>query len=235
MLMLLLSLLASASGFVTARPHAQRASTVTYLSSAEKETLRALGVNVALKLADVRKLFKQKDEIQAILGGINDYMTGKIEDPKEMLTKQATAINTLVEARMLSSVQDEKDMGMAYAAVAARRDGAQKTESGLIFEYLERGDSDKSPDATSTVRVHYTGTLVDGSVFDSSVERGQPAEFQVGAVIKGWQEALLLMSEGDKARLTIPSELAYGDAGTGDVVPGGATLCFDVELLKIID
>ena len=90
-----------------------------------------------------------------------------------------------------------------------------------------------SPSTSNTVEVHYHGTLTDGTVFDSSVERGQTIVFPLGGVIKGWQEGLKLMKEGGKATLVIPSDLAYGDSGSGDVIPPGATLKFEVELFKV--
>lgn len=107
------------------------------------------------------------------------------------------------------------------------------TESGLQYEVLTEGTGAK-PTATSSVRVHYTGSLIDGTVFDSSVKRGTPAEFPVGGVIKGWTEALQLMTVGSKWRLTIPQELAYGERGAGASIPPFATLIFEVELLDIL-
>jgi len=111
-------------------------------------------------------------------------------------------------------------------------DDAKKTESGLVYCSMKEGTG-KTPSASSTVEVHYHGTLTDGTVFDSSVERGQTISFPLGGVIKGWQEGLKLMKEGGKATLVIPSDLAYGDSGSGDVIPPGATLKFEVELFKV--
>ena len=107
------------------------------------------------------------------------------------------------------------------------------TESGLQYEVLESGKGD-SPKASDNVEVHYTGKLIDGTVFDSSVERGVPASFGVTQVIPGWVEALQLMHEGDKWRLYIPSDLAYGPNGAGGVSGPNMTLIFDVELLRVI-
>ena len=111
--------------------------------------------------------------------------------------------------------------------------GVVVTESGLQYEVLTEGTGAK-PTAASSVRVHYTGSLIDGTVFDSSVKRGTPAEFPVGGVIKGWTEALQLMTVGSKWRLTIPQELAYGERGAGASIPPFATLIFEVELLDIL-
>ena len=106
------------------------------------------------------------------------------------------------------------------------------TASGLQYEVLTEGTGPK-PKATDTVTVHYKGTLIDGKVFDSSYDRGEPISFPLDRVIKGWTEGLQLMSVGSKYRLTIPSQLGYGAAGAGGVIPPNATLVFEVELLKI--
>lgn len=118
----------------------------------------------------------------------------------------------------------------AYLAENKNKEGVQVTESGLQYLVIESGNGEK-PDADHVVTVHYAGRLVDGTEFDSSYKRGEPAEFPAGRLIKGWTEALLLMSVGDKWELTIPSDIGYGDAGAGGAIPGGATLVFDIELL----
>jgi peptidylprolyl isomerase len=111
-------------------------------------------------------------------------------------------------------------------------DGVQTTSSGLQYLVLEKGTGTVHPGATDKVKVHYHGTLIDGTVFDSSVERGQPIEFGLNQVIKGWTEGLQLMVVGEKTRLFISSDLAYGNRGAGKIAPG-STLIFDVELLGI--
>ena len=139
---------------------------------------------------------------------------------------------------------DAADPATEDAVVAAPTDGAafleqngQREEvvtlpSGLQYEVLAEGDG-ATPGPTSMVTTHYHGTLIDGSVFDSSVRRGQPASFPVNGVIAGWTEALQLMQVGDKWRLFVPPELAYGDRGAGGVIGPGATLIFEVELLEV--
>ncbi|MFM9053078.1 MAG: FKBP-type peptidyl-prolyl cis-trans isomerase, partial [Bacteroidota bacterium] len=114
-----------------------------------------------------------------------------------------------------------------------KKNGVTTTASGLQYEVIKQGTGPK-PTAEDTVRTHYHGTLIDGTVFDSSVERGEPAEFPVGAVIKGWTEALQLMPVGSKYRLYIPSDLAYGERSAGPKIGPGSTLIFDVELLEIV-
>lgn len=127
-----------------------------------------------------------------------------------------------------------KEEGVAFLAENGKRSEVQTTASGLQYEIVEAG-SGKKPSATDTVEVHYHGTLIDGSVFDSSVERGQPAQFGVHQVIKGWTEALQLMPEGAKYRLYIPEDLAYGaHPHPGGPIKPFMTLIFDVELIKVL-
>jgi len=129
-------------------------------------------------------------------------------------------------------VTANKEAGAAYLAANAEKEGVVTTNSGLQYKELVAGDGEV-PKAGDTVTVNYKGTLVDGTVFDSSYDRGQPATFPVVGVIQGWTEALQLMNVGDKFELTIPSDLAYGPGGTGPVIGPHAALIFDVELLSI--
>lgn len=123
--------------------------------------------------------------------------------------------------------------GDAYRAENAKKAGVTVTKSGLQVEILEAGTG-KSPKATDTVKVHYTGKLIDGTVFDSSVQRGEPIDFPLNRVIPGWTEGLQHLKVGGKAVLVIPPELAYGDSGAGNVIPPKATLVFEVELLDVL-
>jgi len=129
-------------------------------------------------------------------------------------------------------VTANKEAGAAYLAANAEKEGVVTTNSGLQYKELVAGDGEV-PKESDTVTVNYKGTLVDGTVFDSSYDRGQPATFPVIGVIPGWTEALQLMNVGDKFELTIPSDLAYGPGGTGPVIGPHAALIFDVELLSI--
>lgn len=126
---------------------------------------------------------------------------------------------------------ENKNKAADFWAENAKKEGVEQTRSGLQYLVLEEGNG-KSPAATDMVKVHYHGTLLDGSVFDSSVDRGQPISFGLNQVIPGWTEGLQLMKEGGKTRLFIPSELAYGDRAAG-TIPPGSLLIFDVELIEV--
>jgi len=130
------------------------------------------------------------------------------------------------------AAQENKQKGAEFLAANGKLEGVITTDSGLQYKVLQPGTGQQHPKATDTVTVHYHGTLIDGTVFDSSVERGQPIEFGLHQVIRGWTEGLQLMTVGSKYRLFIPSELAYGNRKTGSIAPG-STLIFDVELLAI--
>lgn len=131
------------------------------------------------------------------------------------------------------AAKQNREIGEAFLSENAKREGVKTTASGLQYEVLESGNG-AQPTANDRVEVHYTGKLIDGTVFDSSVERGVPATFGVTQVIPGWVEALQLMHEGDKWRLYIPSDLAYGPNGAGGLIGPDTTLIFDVQLLRVI-
>ena len=187
----------------------------------------SLGVNVAtgVKAQGIESL-----DINAISKAINDVFEGNdldISEEESMQVLQEYFGKISAENQAKSS-----EVGIAFLAENAAKEGVTTTESGLQYEILSSGDGAK-PNATDQVSVHYHGMLTDGTVFDSSVDRGEPATFPVNGVIPGWVEALQLMSIGDKWKLTIPSELAYGDRGAGGLIGPGATLVFEVELLGI--
>ena len=132
-----------------------------------------------------------------------------------------------------AGVMETQKQNKAYLEAAAKEEGAVKTSSGLIFKSLSPGTGE-SPKLTDTVKVHYKGTFIDGTEFDSSYKRGEPTEFPVNKVIKCWTEGLQRMKVGEKAQLVCPPGIAYGDRGMGGVVPPGAVLVFQIELLEII-
>nr|WP_198160149.1 MULTISPECIES: FKBP-type peptidyl-prolyl cis-trans isomerase [Photobacterium] len=130
------------------------------------------------------------------------------------------------------AAEDNIKVGAEFLAENLKQEGVQVTDSGLQYLVLQPGTGTVHPKATDKVTVHYHGTLIDGTVFDSSVERGEPIQFGLNQVIKGWTEGLQLMVEGEKTRLFIPSELAYGNRAIGSIPPG-SVLIFDVELIKV--
>ncbi len=156
-------------------------------------------------------------------------MTGMVGCKNNATSNETTEEATNTE---MPQIKDNLTLGREFLAENAKNDSVQVTKSGLQYMVLKEGNGVK-PDSTDQVTVHYTGRLIDGKVFDSSVERGEPATFALNQVIPGWTEGLQLMSEGSKYRLFIPSELAYGEKGAGsDILPNSA-LIFDVELIKV--
>jgi len=171
--------------------------------------------------------------LEAILAGLTDAFNGAESRVNEAdLSASFKVIRELMQAEAAAKAEAAAAAGKAFLAENAKRDGITTLASGLQFEVLTAGEGAK-PTRESNVRTHYHGTLIDGTVFDSSYDRGQPAEFPVGGVIAGWTEALQLMNAGSKWRLYVPSELAYGAQGVGSIPPH-STLVFDVELLDVL-
>lgn len=171
--------------------------------------------------------------LQALIAGLTDAFNGEASRVgAEEMNNAFRAIREVMQEQERVKAEAAAGEGRAYLAENAKREGVTTLASGLQFEVLTAGDGAK-PTRESTVRTHYHGTLIDGTVFDSSYDRGQPAEFPVGGVIAGWTEALQLMNTGSKWRLYVPSELAYGAQGVGSIPPH-STLVFDVELLDIL-
>lgn len=171
---------------------------------------------------------------EAVAKGIYDVLNNN--QPALDFNEVTIALQELQkQAQALQQAQFEAiaKAGEDYLADNAKKDGVVVTDSGLQYEILTKGEG-KIPTRNDKVRVHYTGELIDGTVFDSSVSRGQPAEFPVTGVIAGWVEALQLMPVGSKWRLTIPQNLAYGERGAGASIPPFSTLVFEVELLDIV-
>lgn len=154
------------------------------------------------------------------------------EESRAAMTAFQTQQQAKLQAARVAEAETNKQEGAAYLAENAKQEGVITTESGLQYRVIEEGEG-ASPTTEDTVTVHYTGRLIDGTVFDSSVERGQPVTFPVTGVIPGWVEALQLMQVGDKWEITVPSDLAYGAGGTSGPIGPNETLIFDVELLAI--
>jgi FKBP-type peptidyl-prolyl cis-trans isomerase FklB len=174
-------------------------------------------------------------DIEAVLDGLADSLNRvEMTIPEEEMEAAFGVVREQIQARQAAVAEDMAAEGEAFLAQNAQRDGVTVTESGMQYEILVAGDGAK-PGAAATVRTHYHGTLVDGTVFDSSYQRGEPAEFPVNGVIAGWTEALQMMPVGSKWRLFLPYELAYGERGAGGAIGPYASLVFDVELLDILD
>ncbi|MCK3658349.1 peptidylprolyl isomerase [Pasteurellaceae bacterium Pebbles2] len=198
-------------------------------STAEKGGY-GIGLQIGQQLADSG----MSVSAEAVAKGIYDVLNQN---------KPALDLNEVTQA--LQQIQQEaqeaaqaqfkqiEEEGRAFLVENAKKDSVKVTESGLQYEILTEGTGEK-PSRESTVRVHYTGKLIDGTTFDSSVVRGTPAEFPVSGVIAGWTEALQLMPVGSKWRLTIPHNLAYGERGAGQSIPPFSVLVFEVELLDIL-
>ncbi len=172
-------------------------------------------------------------DTNALVLAVVDVATGQASRLSQA-EKQSTVeeIQKVAQAKQAEANEKNKVEGAAYLAENSKKDGITTTDSGLQYKTLVSGNGEK-PKASDTVKVHYKGTLIDGTVFDSSYARGEPAVFPVTGVIAGWVEALQLMNVGDKYELTIPSELAYGPQGSGPLIGPDATLVFEVELLGI--
>lgn len=170
-------------------------------------------------------------QVEDFARAINDVLEGK---ETAITHNEAREIVNNYFAELEQKVNAENiEKGKAFLEANRQKAGIITLPSGLQYEVLKEGNG-KSPKATDQVRCHYEGTLIDGTLFDSSVKRGQPAVFGVSQVIPGWVEALQLMSEGAKWRLYIPSELGYGAHGAGEMIPPHSTLIFDVELIEVI-
>ena len=172
-------------------------------------------------------------DLEAVIAGIVDWYTdGASQLSDAELNPAYQAIQTKQQAKQALHSAAQEQIAREFMAQNSDRDGVIVTDSGLQYEVLESGEGAK-PELTSTVVVHYHGTLVDGSVFDSSIQRGEPATFGVTQVIPAWTEALTRMSVGDKWRLFAPPHLAYGEQGAGGVIPPNAALIFEVHLISI--
>jgi FKBP-type peptidyl-prolyl cis-trans isomerase FkpA len=172
-----------------------------------------------------------EQQAEMVARGMQDTVNGNAEKLDDAV--YGPRLNEIAAARPRSRSAAEREEAQRYLQAMAAEEGAVTTASGLVFRELEAGTG-ASPSADSMVKTHYHGTLRDGSVFDSSVNRGQPLEISLDSVIPCWSEGLAMMKEGGKAKLTCPSDLAYGDRGSG-AIPGGAALTFQVELIEVVN
>jgi len=188
----------------------------------------SLGLSIAgnLQNSGVAEL-----DVDAFARGLKHHFEGsQLEISPE---EAGQIINTFFTEMQSKQFEENITAGKEFLAENAKRDGVVTLASGLQYEVMTEGNGDK-PSATDSVKCHYHGTLINGTVFDSSVQRGEPAVFPVNGVIAGWVEALQLMTVGSKWKLFIPSDLAYGERGAGQQIGPHTTLVFEVELLEIV-
>jgi FKBP-type peptidyl-prolyl cis-trans isomerase FkpA len=196
------------------------------LTTDEQKTVYALGLMMGQSIS----MFNLTPaELELVKRALSDAAAGK---PAVELSEWGPKIQPLATSRSAAVAVKEKASSAAYLAKCAAEPGAVKTESGLVYREVKAGTG-ASPKATDTVKVHYRGTLVNGTEFDSSYKRNEPAQFPLNGVIKCWTEGVQRMKVGGKSILVCPSDLAYGDQGRPSI-PGGATLTFDIELLDIV-
>jgi len=194
----------------------------------EQKTLYSLGVAVSQSLSAFNLT---EAELEMVKAGLTDGVLHKA--PKADLQTYGPKIQNLQQTRLGAVAAIEQKVGQAFLDKAAAEKGATKTSSGLVITTLKPG-AGPSPKATDKVKVHYQGMLTDGSVFDSSVQRGEPVTFPLTGVIRCWTEGVQMMKVGGKSRLVCPADLAYGDRGAPPRIKPGATLVFEVELLDIV-
>lgn len=197
------------------------------LKTDEQKALYALGALLAQNVTSFRLT---PAEVDIVLAGFKDASAGKTlaVDPDTYRGQ----LQQLAQSRAAASAAEEKEKSKAFLEKMAKEKGATRTDSGLVFIDIQPG-SGPAPKAEDKVKVHYTGTLIDGTVFDSSVQRGEPVTFPLNGVIRCFSEGLQKMKVGGKAKLVCPSDLAYGDRGSPPKIQPGATLVFEVELLGI--
>lgn len=209
------------------------------LKTEDQKAAYAIGVSVATYIN--KSIEQQKDLglttdksiiVKGFTDGIDDKSQMTEEQVKEVLMAFDKKINEVRTAKAEADAAKAKESGIAYLAENAKKEGVVTTDSGLQYEVMTAGEGDK-PTAADNVTVHYKGTLTDGTPFDSSYDRGEPATFPLGGVIAGWTEGVQLMSPGAKYKFTIPADLAYGERATGNI-PAHSTLVFEVELIEVV-
>lgn len=192
----------------------------------------SIGVNIGQNL--IQQNILGSVPLDAFMAGLSDAIEDSVQlGDQEMMMALQSFMQQQQQAQQ-DALADNLAAAEAFLAENGQRDGVMTTDSGLQYEIIEEGPADgASPTENDTVLAHYHGTLPDGTVFDSSVQRGEPASFGLAQVIPGWTEALQMMSVGDKWRLYIPPQLAYGEASPTPAIPPNSALIFEVELLEI--
>jgi FKBP-type peptidyl-prolyl cis-trans isomerase len=193
----------------------------------EQKSSYAIGINIGNNIShDGVEL-----DYEAFMQGIKDAYAGTNKFTDQQMQEIFTQLQEDLQAKKKNGTAAEIAKGAKFLEENKKNPEVKETASGLQYMVLQEGKGEH-PTATSKVTVHYTGKLIDGTVFDSSVDRGEPITFGLNQVIRGWTEGLQLMTPGSKYRFFIPYNLAYGEQGAGGMIPGGATLIFDVELIS---
>ena len=200
----------------------------------EQKMSYALGMYLMGNLAEL----PIEIDVESVIAAIKDVSAGKdtalkVEEYHKYMQTFQQKVQQAGQQAVAKAAESNKKAGAEFLAENAKKDGVKVTASGLQYKVITEG-AGAHPTATSRVKVHYTGKLTDGTVFDSSVQRGEPIDFGLNQVIAGWTEGVQLMTPGSKYEFYIPSDLAYGDRGAGNAIPPGATLVFEVELLEVL-
>jgi FKBP-type peptidyl-prolyl cis-trans isomerase FklB len=231
--------LAAVTGFTVGRAQEPKAKAAApgqpQLNTVEEQASYAIGLDIGKSFLRDKLPLNPDLVARGLMDGLRQAQPLLTEEQIQACMTKFSQLQQARQAEETKTVGDKSlQAGQAFLTANKAKQGVQATQTGLQYQVLKAGNG-ASPKATDVVRVHYHGTLTDGSVFDSSVERNEPAEFPVNRVIPGWTEALQKMKVGDKWRLTIPSDLAYGPRGTpGGPIPPNAVLIFEVELLDIV-
>lgn len=205
--------------------------TTTTLDTDEQKVSYGFGLQFGQQL--LRNRFDGLDA-ELVAKGMADILEqNELMATEEAINAAFAAVQQKLKEKQAEQAKKMSELGLSFLAENAKREGVMTTESGLQYEVLEQGSGAK-PAATDTVKTHYHGTFVDGTVFDSSLERGEPATFALDQVISGWTEALQLMAEGAKWRIFLPAHLAYGETGSPPAIPGGAALVFEIHLMEVL-
>jgi len=198
----------------------------------------ALGVNLARQLGDVRPLVENGEELTYVAKGLLDAVVGRLNEEGQLilLKQRGSDLNALITDRANKIRVGVQQAGEQMLSTMSETEGVETLPSGVRVHILEKGEGGgPRPTSASTVKVHYHGTLPDGSIFDSTLGQEEPISLPVGALIPGYKEGLLKMHEGDTAMIGIPSDMAYGDDGSVDGrVPGGAAIFFKVQLIEVL-
>ena len=203
----------------------QGASAPSKLETEDQKTLYALGLLLG---TNIKPFALTPEELAIVKAGLTDAVTAA--KPQVELDTYGPKVNELAQKRAATGADEAKKKGQEFVDKVAKEKDATKTASGIVIRTITAG-AGASPTAGDVVKVHYEGKLVDGTVFDSSIKRGQPAEFPLNGVVPCWTEALQKMKKGEKSQIVCPSSVAYGDRGSPPNIPPGATLSFEVELL----